>query len=300
MCVCHKPVLVAEVMRFLEINGDAICVDATTGMGGHTRQMLQSLGPGGRVIAIDKDDAAIAIARDTIADERAVIVKEDFANMPDIVRGLGYDGVDAILLDLGLCMGQIRDKERGFSFDSDYPLDMRMNRDMPLSAHEVVNTFRQERLQEIIRTYGEEGRYRAIARAIVAYRKDKAINTCRELADIVCRQYRSGSRSGSRGERRKIHPATKTFQALRVFVNDELGTLARTLDACPNLLRSGGRLCVISYNSLEDRIVKIFFRQQQAAGQLQTLTKKPITPGPLEVRDNPSSRSAKLRGGIRL
>ncbi|MBF0317550.1 MAG: 16S rRNA (cytosine(1402)-N(4))-methyltransferase RsmH [Nitrospirae bacterium] len=284
--------MVGEVMEILDVTADDLCIDATLGMGGHTEAILRRLGTNGRVIGIDKDDNAIAIAGERIADERTVIVKEDFANMRTVIRGLGYDGVDKILLDLGLCMGQIRDMERGFSFDSDYRLDMRINRDLPLTAHQVVNTFREEKLREIILTYGQESRYGAIAKAIVTQRRDKRIDTCRELAEIVAGQYRGG--------RGKIHPATKTFQALRVFVNDEIGTLVRTLDACPDLLRSNGRLCVISYNSLEDRAVKTFLRQRQDAGQFKTLTKKPLTPNPLEVRENPSSRSAKLRGGIKL
>ncbi|MBF0538414.1 MAG: 16S rRNA (cytosine(1402)-N(4))-methyltransferase RsmH [Nitrospirae bacterium] len=291
VCLYHRPVLVQEIIGLLEIIEGGVYVDATLGMGGHSEAILQRLGPGGRVIGVDKDAQAIDIAKARLSDERAIVVKEDFRNMDSVIRGLGYDSVNGILLDLGMCMGQIRDKERGFSFDSDYRLDMRMDRELPLSAWQVVNTFREERLQEIIRTYGEEGRYRAIAKAIVIERKNKEIDTCRELAAIVAHQYRGG--------RRRVHPATKTFQALRIFVNDELGTLRHSLELCPDLLSSGGRLCVISYNSLEDRIVKFFFRERQDSGQFKILTKKPIVPGPLEVRDNPSSRSAKLRGGIK-
>ncbi|MBF0343219.1 MAG: 16S rRNA (cytosine(1402)-N(4))-methyltransferase RsmH [Nitrospirae bacterium] len=299
MCLYHKPVLLHEVMELLNITGDGVYVDATLGMGGHSEAILQRLGPHGRLISLDKDAKAVSAARqrfnEDISCDTITILKEDFSNIYGAVRGLGYDRVDAILLDLGMCMVQVKDDERGFSFNSDYPLDMRMDRGMlqnarPLSAWDVVNNFRQEKLEEIILQYGEESRYRAIAKAIVTERKRHAINTCKELATIVAAQCRGY---------RKRHPATKTFQALRIFVNDELATLTRCLDDCPKLLNKDGRLCVISYNSLEDRIVKFFFKQMQSNGMFKVLTKKPVTPGLLEIRDNPSSRSAKLRGGIR-
>ncbi len=287
----HRPVLVKEVMTMLAVKENGVYVDGTLGTGGHTLKMLENLGDGGRIIGIDKDAEALRITAEKVTDPRVSFMKEDFSNMLPVIRGYGYDQVDGILLDLGVSMMQMKTMERGFSFASDAPLDMRMDTSMPLTAWEVVNRYPARKLEEILDTYGEEKRARRIVRAIMTDRGRKPINTCRELAQLITRVVR---------EKRRIHQATKTFQALRIYVNRELETLSDTLSDSWALLGKGGRLCVISYHSLEDRIVKNFFREEAKKGNFRILTKKPVTPSYIEMRENPSSRSAKLRGGERL
>ena len=266
-------------------------VDATVGLGGHAEEILKLIGPEGRLIGIDRDDEALKMAKERLGDSSVVLVKGRFSDLHDVLGEKGVHEVDGILFDFGVSMMQFKDPRRGFSFSSDEPLDMRMDRSQELTAEDVVNTYSEKELERILREYGEERLAPKIARAIKRYRTNRKIITCRELAEIVLGVYRGRGRH---------HPATRTFQALRIAVNDEMQEIHKGLDAAVGLLRKGGRLCALSYHSLEDRQVKNFIRNADRQGVMRALTKKPLTPSRDEIRINPSARSAKLRGAERL
>jgi 16S rRNA (cytosine1402-N4)-methyltransferase len=286
MKVLHLPVLPAEVLDMLSPKQDGIYVDATIGPGGHAEQIMKCLGPAGKLIGIDRDEDALKIAGERLLDERVTLMRGEFSEVENLLSQAGISQIDGILFDLGLSMVQIRDPLRGFSFLSDERLDMRMNKGQKISAWDVVNRYSGKELERVLREFGEERLARKIAQAIVNQRSKKTIDTCSELAKIIAAVYVT---------RGKVHPATKTFQALRIEVNRELDQLAAGLDASVRLLKKGGRACVISYHSLEDRKVKHFFAENAKKGVIKILTKKPLTPGQEERRTNPSSRSAKLR-----
>lgn len=283
--------MVREVMGVLEPRPGGIYVDATVGLGGHAEAILSLLGPEGRLVGIDRDDEALRMAKERLGDGRVILRKGNFSGMEEIIKGLGISEVDGVLFDFGVSMMQFKDMGRGFSFSSDEPLDMRMDRSQELTAEHIVNTYPEEEMIRILREYGEERFAKKIARTIVEYRAKKRIVSCNELAGIV------KAVSGRRG---RVHPATKTFQALRIAVNDEMNEIEKGLKASLSLLRGGGRLCAISYHSLEDRAVKNFIRNSERQGLARAITKKPLTPSAEEIRKNPSARSAKLRGAERL
>ncbi len=291
MTVRHLPVLSGEVIELLSPVTGGTYVDATTGLGGHSEEILKLIGPNGRVIGIDRDEEALESARERLHDDRVTLKRGSFSEMEDLMHSEGVHEVDGVLFDLGVSMMQLKDAGRGFSFRSEERLDMRMDTSQELSAWHVVNRYSERDLIRILREYGEEFRAPRIVRAIIARRKSKTIDTCAELAAIV---------SGACGGRGRIHPATKTFQALRIEVNREMEELSKGLDSALRTLKKGGRLCVISYHSLEDRAVKNFIRDRAREGALRPLSKKPIIPGPRETRENPSSRSAKLRGAEKI
>lgn len=278
----HIPVLLKEVIEYLNPSPGNICVDGTIGGGGHAREMLKRILPGGRLVGIDLDEEALKLAEHNLRDfsEGLTLVKDNYSNIADILHGLGIDKVDGIVLDLGLSSIRLV-SGRGFSFNDTGPLDMRMDKSMTITAADVVNKFPENKLADIIWKYGEERRARRIAKAIV---KARPIGSPIELAKLISGIYFKGHK--------RIHPATKTFQALRIFVNDELNSLSKALESGARILNSHGRFCVISFHSLEDRIVKDGFRGIQG---LKVITKKPITPGVEEIRINPRARSAKLR-----
>ncbi len=280
-------------MDILKPERGGVYVDATVGLGGHAGEMLRLMGGRGMLIGIDRDEEALMVAAAALTPENVVLRHASFSRIEDVLGELRIDGANGILFDLGVSMLQLKEPGRGFSFSSDEPLDMRMDRSVGVSARDVVNTYSQERLTQILRDYGEERHAAKIARAIVARRREKPIETCRELARIAAWAY------GGAG-RQRIHPATRTFQALRIEVNGELSELEAGLDSSVRLLARGGRIAVISYHSLEDRIVKHFFKKAAVEGQLQVLTKKPVRPMPDEVRGNPAARSARLRGAEKL
>jgi 16S rRNA (cytosine1402-N4)-methyltransferase len=300
----HIPVLARQVLECLAPRAGGIYVDATFGAGGHSRGILAV--DGTQVIGIDRDRNAVAggFALVEEAAGRLILVEDRFANLEQVVRSLGHDAVDGILLDLGVSSMQLDEAERGFSFRHDGPLDMRMGGDGP-SAADLVNAASERHLASIIATLGEERFARPIARAIVRARGAQRIATTRQLADIV-----GGVVHARAGD---IHPATRTFQALRMFVNDELVELATALAAAERMLKAGGRLAVISFHSLEDRIVKSFLaergrvsapsRHQPAAAatapSFHILTRRPIVADDEEVAGNPRARSAKLRAAAR-
>ncbi len=290
--IAHLPVMAREVVEMLNISPGGTYVDATVGLGGHAERILALMNAGGRIVGIDRDEDALTLARQRLADDPRVLLRKGrFSRMREILRGEGIEKVDGIFFDFGVSMMQFRDMTRGFSFTSDEPLDMRMDRFQTLTAGDIVNTWHEKELERILREYGEERFAPKIARAIKSRRARKRISTCRELAEIVSGVYRS---------RGKHHPATKTFQALRIAVNDELAEISKGLEASLELLKSGGRLCAISYHSLEDRTVKNMMRDAGREGLVRVITRKPLTASPGEIRMNPSARSAKLRGAERL
>ncbi len=283
----HIPVLLNEVLEMLEIRENGVYVDATVGLGGHSSAILQRLGSDGALIGIDRDEDALSQAAVRLGNGRVHLRKGPFSEIGEIVTGIGKGNVDGVLFDLGVSMLQLKEHDRGFSFMSDARLDMRMDPSQRLSAWEVVNRYPEKDLQVILKEFGEEPLFRKIAKRIAISRQSDPINTCKELADLVLQAY------GGRG---KTHPATRTFQALRIEVNKELEELRNGLSASLGILKSGGRICVIAYHSLEDRIVKNTFRGLGREGTVRLLTKKPIAPGREEILRNPASRSAKLRG----
>lgn len=285
----HTPVLLEEVLDFLRIQADGTYVDATIGTGGHAEAILARL-TSGRLIGVDRDPMALEIAQERLRpfQLKLMLVQDNFARLTEILQRLSLGHVDGILADLGVSTLQLDAPERGFSFQRAGPLDMRMNPNEPVLAAELVNHFPEEKLAEVIRRYGEERLARKIARAIVRVRP---IRDTQHLAQVV---------AGTRKGRQKLHPATRTFLALRIAVNRELEELEQFLRWVPATLKSGGRVVVLSYHSLEDRLVKQAFRAGATAGALHVLTQKPVRPDAAEVRANPRARSAKMRVAEKL
>jgi len=301
----HKPVLLGEAIESLNLKKGSVVVDGTLGAGGHAIEILKKILPGGKLIAVDWDAEAIENFKEIISKKELIGVSDNYANLKSIIRGLGIKTVDAILLDLGFNSDQIENAERGFSFQKDGPLDMRYSPQTQKNiAADVINNYPEEKLVEIFRNYGEEKFARSIAQAVAVSRKKKRINRTGELVEIINASIPQRYRKG------RIHPATKVFQALRIEVNQELENLKTFLDQAIGALASGGRLAVISFHSLEDRIVKNFFKLHskdcvcppkfpkcvcQHRKSLKIITKKPIIATEKETRTNPRSRSAKMR-----
>jgi 16S rRNA (cytosine1402-N4)-methyltransferase len=272
-------------MQFLNLRPNGRYIDATFGAGGHTRELLERTSPGGRVLAVDQDETAIEQGRIELQSygSRLELVKANFRDLESIVLEHGYTGLDGILADIGVSSMMLDDPARGFSFMREGPLDMRMDLDQPLTAADVLNTYNEKEIANILFNYGEERRSRQIASSIV---RSRPMSRTTDLTRAIERVL-GGRRYG------KIHPATRTFQALRIFVNDELRSLETFLDSSMKVLRPGGRLVLISFHSLEDRIVKNKFRAPVVPGI--ALTKKVITAAVEEIDRNPRSRSARLR-----
>ena len=306
----HVPVLLHECLDALAIKPDGIYVDGTLGRAGHSLEIVKRLTTG-RLIGIDRDETAIAAAQERLADygDRVTLVHSNFDRIGDILADLHIDGADGMLFDLGVSSPQLDDAERGFSYMHDAPLDMRMDRTAYLTAREVVNSWSYEELRRILFAYGEERYAPAIAKRIVQHREQQPIETTLELVDII-----KGAMPAA-ALREKQHPAKRTFQAIRIAVNDELGAIARMMETAPDKLNIGGRLCVISFHSLEDRIVKSGIAAREngctcpreapvcTCGFVKTLrsvTRKPILPSEEELEVNPRSRSAKLRVAERV
>jgi 16S rRNA (cytosine1402-N4)-methyltransferase len=299
----HIPVLVEEVISLLRCEPHQIYVDATLGGGGHALEVLRRTAPDGIVIGIEWDEDALSEARNALKpfEDRTKIFRENFVKLPDILNSLEIKRVDGILLDVGLSSIQLEEKDRGFSLKSEGPLDMRMDQRTGVSAADLVNQLSEADLAETIYCYGEERWSRRIAKAIVEERKRGSIETTQALRKIVCQAI------PRRFHFRRIDPATKTFQALRIRVNNELENLRQVLESGWTFLREGGRLCVISFHSLEDRIVKETFRRLSKEGEgsglggvLRIVTKRPVTPSEEEQMRNPRCRSAKLRCAERM
>lgn len=280
----HVPVLSREILEWLQPAPGHVIVDGTLGGGGHTRLLAAAVGDSGKIIGLDRDPAAIAAAEQSLRGLPVCVAAASYADFAEVLDELGIASMDGLLLDLGLSSDQLADAERGFSFDAAGPLDMRFNREEGEPAWRLLERLRSEELADIIFRYGEERLSRRIGRAIVDTRRERPIRTAHDLAELV---RRCVPRSADR-----IDPATRTFQALRIAVNNELGELERVLKSAPIHLKPGGRLAIISFHSLEDRIVKEAFRSDP---RWQPLTKKPVTASDAEVAANPRSRSAKLR-----
>ncbi len=289
----HIPVMVEEVMTFLRCEPGHTYVDATLGGGGHTSEILKRTSPDGIVIGMEWDEDALAEAKNVLMPfgDRVKIFRENFIHLPDLVRA---ESVDGILLDLGLSSFQVEKEGRGFSFKGEGPLDMRMDQRADQTAADLINHLSLKELEYTLFHYGEESWAKKIVKAIVYERERGPIETTQTLRKIIHHAI------PRRFHSRRIDPATKTFQALRIRVNDELENLRKILETGWTLLTKGGRMCIISFHSLEDRMVKVTFRRLEKGGEMQVLTKKPVTPSEEERRRNPRSRSAKLRCAERV
>lgn len=302
----HVSVLLEECIRGLCIKPDGIYVDGTLGGAGHACEICRRLSPEGRFIGVDQDEDALKVSAERLLEfgDRATIVKSNYAYIKEVLEELEIEGVDGILLDLGVSSYQLDTGERGFSYMEDAPLDMRMDRSQVMTAQDIVNQYEEDKLFQVIKVYGEERFARSIARNIVRRRQEKEIRTTGELVDVIRLSMPAKAKNG------KGHPAKRTFQAIRIELNRELEVLQDSLEDMVSLLNDGGRLCVITFHSLEDRIVKTRFREMEdpctcppdfpvcVCGKKpkgKVITRKPILPGREEIEKNKRSKSAKLR-----
>ncbi len=284
----HVPVLLNQVLRFLLTEANGTIFDCTVGDGGHSLAILEATSPRGKLVGIDRDPEAISRAGRRLLDfgNRVVLVQQEFARIEEVFSNVGSPRVSGFLFDLGVSWHQIDDPARGFSYQKDGPLDMRMNREDGRAAWNLVNELEQEELCRILRDYGEERRARPIANLICKRREQGGIRTTGELSLLVRKMV---------PRRRALKVLSRVFQALRIAVNDELSQLRKGLAKAVELLPRGGRVAVIAYHSLEDRIVKQTFQSLETQGVVKTLTKKVVKPSKAEVKENPKARSARLR-----
>lgn len=289
----HIPVLADEILEWLRPAAGQTIVDGTLGGGGHARLLAAAVGDTGRVVGVDRDPVAIARAEVALQGLPLLVANASYCDVPEVLEEAEIERVNGILLDLGLSSDQLVDDERGFSFESTGPLDLRFDPTRGKSAAKLLERITPERLADIIYNYGEERYSRRIARAICDRQREQPIETSRDLASIVRRCVPPPKRN----RHKSIDSATRTFQALRIAVNEELRQLEVALQRLPDVLAPGGRLAIISFHSLEDRIVKIAFRDDD---RLTALTRKPITASEAEITENPRSRSAKLRVAERV
>lgn len=307
----HVPVMIAEVLQYLDPKSGQTIIDGTAGGGGHSIEIIKRVLPGGRLIGIDRDEEALEAASKRLSEfsQNTRLVKGNFADLQAIARNIDISSVDGVLLDLGVSSHQFDAAERGFSFKADAPLDMRMDKSQSVTAREVVNSYSERHLHEIIRDYGEERWAKRIAQFIADRRARRPINTTGELVDVILAAMPAAARP------KDIHPATRTFQALRIVVNRELDSLRSGLEAAIELLAPNGRIVVLSWHSLEDRIVKDTIQKYSgrcicppglpvcacgAEQELEVMTRRPVTASPEEVAANPRARSAKLRAAKKL
>lgn len=294
----HVPVLLDEVLALLAPCKRGVLVDCTLGLGGHASAILRAWEGEGCLIGMDVDEDNLRLAKQNLSEfgDRVRLFHANFGELPAVLAEVGATGVDAILADLGVASTHLDQAQRGFSFQADGPLDMRMDNRLGRTAADLVNTMDETSLADLIYEYGQERYSRRVARAIVQARMQRHISRTRELADIVMKAMPPAVRRSRTG----VHPATRTFQALRIAVNDELGVLDRLLANLPAVLNPGGRAAIISFHSLEDKRVKLSFNAWAETGTARRLTKKPIVATDDEVARNPRSRSAKLRGIERI
>ena len=302
----HKSVLLAECIEYLNIRPDGIYADGTLGGAGHSLEIVKRLTAGGLLIGIDQDQAAIEAAGKRLSayEGRFRIIRSNYVHMAEVLAAQGVRGADGILLDLGVSSYQLDTPERGFSYMEDAPLDMRMDQRQEKTARDLVNDYTEQELYRVIRDYGEDKFAKNIAKHIVRARQDKPVETTGELAELIKRAIPARVRAQGG------HPAKRTFQAIRIELNQELSVLTKALDQMAGLLKPGGRLCIITFHSLEDRIVKLRFREWEhpctcppdfpvcvcgKKSQGQVVTRKPVLPGKEELEENSRSKSAKLR-----
>ncbi|MFW5979817.1 MAG: 16S rRNA (cytosine(1402)-N(4))-methyltransferase RsmH [Bacillota bacterium] len=306
----HQPVLLKETISYLKCKEDGIYIDGTLGRGGHTKEILKHLSKKGQLIALDRDLEAVKTVKNKMKNKNNLkIVHDNFTNIPKILRSLNIKKVNGMLFDLGISSPQVDNSKRGFSYKKDGPLDMRMNRKQKLTAANIVNEFSQSKLSRIIGKYGEENWAARIAEFIIKERKKKTIKTTGQLVEIIKNAIPAGAR------RKGGHPAKRTFQALRIATNNELEQLEEMIEKVIPFLTKGGRICIISFHSLEDRIVKHSFRylakdcicppdlpvcRCNKKSKVKVITKKPVRPAKEEIEKNPRARSAKLRVAERV
>ena len=292
----HQPVMLDEVVSSLNLKPGHVVLDATIGGGGHAGEILKRIMPGGRLIGLDADDEAIKIASENLKEFAGSfkLINENFRNLDRVLSKESIKSLNAVLLDIGVSSFQLDNKDRGFSIKGPAPLDMRMDRRLTLSAFDIINRYKESDLSDIIYRYGEERFARRIARRIVQERSVRPIETTADLSEIVRRAI------GSRKKYFRIDPATKTFQAIRIVVNDEMGALEEGLKKAVSWLDIGSRIAVITFHSLEDRIVKNLFKGYAGLGVLKIITKKPVGASEQEIASNPRSRSGRLRVAERI
>ncbi|MCX5710713.1 MAG: 16S rRNA (cytosine(1402)-N(4))-methyltransferase RsmH, partial [Candidatus Omnitrophica bacterium] len=294
----HTPVMLHEVIDYLNPAPGQIIVDATLGTGGHSLEILKRITPGGRLIGIDRDEDSLAICRSRLSEFSASceFIHANFVDLDQVLEKLGIDKIDGIVFDLGISTYQLRDIERGFSFQEEGPLDMRLDKSSYISAYDLVNNLNEDEISQMLWSFGQERWHNRIAHLLIEERRNQPISTTKQLADLVMRAIPYRYRRGYY----RIHPATRTFQAVRIAVNRELEILESAVKKAVAILGKQAKICVISFHSLEDRVIKHTFRALKADGLIDIITAKPLTPTASEVAANPSSRSSKFRVAERI
>ena len=294
----HIPVMMNEVLKYLNLAPGKTIVDATMGTGGHSQAIAARIAPGGRLIGIDRDEESLAMCRRRLGDTCGAceFMHGNFYDLDSILNRLNIQAIDGIVFDLGVSMFQLSDPQRGFSFQADGPLDMRLDRNSYISAYDLVNNLNEEEISSLLWNFGQERWHNRIAHLLVQERQKQPISTTTQLANIIVRSIPHRDRH----VHYRIHPATRTFQAVRIAVNRELETLEEALNKSAAALAPSGRIVAISFHSLEDRIVKHTFKRMAAEKQIRIITPKPLTPLNSEIETNPSSRSSKLRVAEKL
>jgi len=294
----HVPVMLQEVLDFLKLKPGQIIVDATLGTGGHAVEILKRITPKGRLIGIDRDENSLAICRQRLMafKDSTEFVHANFADLDQVLANLGIEKIDGILFDLGISSYQLQDAQRGFSFQEEGPLDMRLDKSSYICAYDLVNNLNENEISAMLWNFGQERWHNRIAHLLVQERRNEPISTTKQLANLVIRAIPHRYRRSYY----RIHPATRTFQAVRIAVNRELEILESTIKKAVGILRKQARICVISFHSLEDRAIKHTFRALAADGLIDIITAKPLIPGPGEIEVNPSSRSSKFRVAERI
>jgi 16S rRNA (cytosine1402-N4)-methyltransferase len=294
----HIPVMLPEVLEYLKLAPGQTIVDATLGTGGHALEILKRITPGGRLIGIDRDEDSLAICRQRLSQFQSSfeLVHANFMDLDQVLEKLGIEKIDGIIFDLGISSYQLKDAERGFSFQEEGPLDMRLDRTSYISAYDLVNNLNENEISHLLWTFGQERWHNRIAHLLIEERRNEPIATTKQLANLVMRAIPHRYRKSYY----RIHPATRTFQAVRIAVNRELEILENAIRKAVAILSKHARICVISFHSLEDRAIKHTFRALKADGIIDIITVKPLTPTASEVEANPSSRSSKFRVAERL
>jgi len=294
----HVPVMLTEVLDYLKLKPGQVIVDATLGTGGHAVEILKRIVPNGKLIGIDRDESSLAICRERLVDfkDNMQFVHANFVDLDQVLVNLGIEKIDGIVFDLGISSYQLHDAQRGFSFQEEGPLDMRLDKSSYISAYDLVNNLNENEISQLLWNFGQERWHNRIAHLLVQERRDEPIATTKQLANLVMRAIPHRYRKSHY----RIHPATRTFQAVRIAVNRELEILESAVKKAVDILRLQARICVISFHSLEDRVIKHTFRALKSDGLIDIVTAKPLIPGMSEIETNPSSRSSKFRVAERI
>lgn len=292
----HAPVMIKEVVKYMRPQAEGVYVDGTVGMGGHAKAILNRIGYHGRLIAVDRDSQSLNQAKENLSEyhRQCEFINDDYRNLDQILKQADIQEVDGILLDLGISSFQLDNPQRGFSLREDGPLDMRMDQNARICAFDLINSLSEKEISSILKNYGQERWHHRIAKYVVHQRSIKPIASTKDLSLLVMKAI------PRRRNRERIHPATRTFQAFRIAVNRELESLEMALNKCIERVKVGGRIGIISFHSLEDRIVKLKFRDGHRAGKLKLILKKPLRPTDEEVQENARARSARLRVAERI